>query len=153
MRKLIIIALISLGLTGCVRHAQYGNFIKNPLEINQDKIAVDSVNQLSTVYPPAKTQFVFTQNTTDNFGISFLNGLRKKGYSVREVKTDNKSIQNSVTKNSANSPEIPVSYIFDQFQGENFYRITIVIGEKSISRLYTKNNSSVIPAGYWVMKE
>ncbi|MCS6730427.1 conjugal transfer protein TrbH, partial [Proteus mirabilis] len=118
-----------------------------------NKIAVDSVSQLIKVHPPAKTQLIISQKTTDNFGSSFVNELRKRGYSITETYIENKKINNEKKNTTKNNTGIPISYILDKFSDANYYRVTINIGNQSISRLYENNNNTVIPAGYWVMKE
>ncbi|HGF5205955.1 TPA: hypothetical protein ACF35C_004109, partial [Vibrio parahaemolyticus] len=48
---------------------------------------------------------------------------------------------------------LPLYYVFDQFSDSNMYRVTIMLGDKSITRPYAQENGSVVPVGYWVRKE
>ena len=73
MRKIIIAALFALTLAGCATTGQYGNFV--PAAANQQQIATDAVQQLATLYPPAKTRFELHQATPDAFGLALVNTL------------------------------------------------------------------------------
>jgi hypothetical protein len=46
-----------------------------------------------------------------------------------------------------------MSYVFDHPASLDLYRVTLVIGEKSLSRVYLTKDGTVAPAGSWVRKE
>ena len=130
MRKLIIAALFALTLAGCATTGQYGNFV--PAAANQQQIATDAVQQLATLYPPAKTRFELHQATPDAFGLALVNTLRAP----------------------AGAPAaLPLRYVLDQAGTTNLYRLTLLVGNQSITRPYLEENGSFVPAGYWARKE
>ena len=141
-------------LGGCARQ-HYGNF--SGLTSDQNSIIADSaVSRLSTLYPPALTKIVLKNDAKDSFGQPFINKLRDRGYSIQEFTEKNSIKNNNVTPsdNSKPSSSIDLSYIVDNLGFENYYRVTINIGQQSISRGFIADNSGKIsPAGAWVRKE
>lgn len=147
MRKLIIAALFVLTLAGCATTGQYGNFV--PAAANQQQIATDAVQQLATLYPPAKTRFELYQATPDAFGLALINSLRERGYALLEFKADKAQVS-AVTAPAA----LPLRYVLDQADATtNLYRLTLLVGNQSITRPYLEENGSFVPAGYWARKE
>lgn len=142
MRKIAIIALITLILEGCAHNAPLGNFANNPAAIDQ-VIADDTVKQIVALYPPAKTSFELKQPTSDAFGIGLVSGLRKQGFALMESHHD-----------EATFSALPLRYVLDKTGGEtSLYRLTVMVGDQSITRPYREQNSTVVPAGYWAHKE
>jgi hypothetical protein len=142
MRELAIIAFITLILEGCAHNASFGNFANNPAAIDQI-IADDAVKQIVTLYPPAKTSFELKQPSSDAFGIGLVSGLRKQGFALTEFHHDEATIS-----------ALPLRYVLDKTGGETrLYRLTVMVGDQSITRPYRERNSTVVPAGYWVHKE
>jgi hypothetical protein len=142
MRKITVIALITLILEGCAHNAPLGNFANNPAAIDQI-IADDAVKQIVALYPPAKTSFELDQPTSDAFGNSLVSGLRKQGFALMESHHDKAAIS-----------ALPLRYVLDKTGGEtNLYRLTVMVGDQSITRPYREQNSTVVPAGYWAHKE
>jgi hypothetical protein len=142
MRKITVIALITLILEGCVHNAPLGNFANNPAAIDQI-IADDAVKQIVALYPPAKTSFELKQPTSDAFGNGLVSGLRKQGFALMESRHDEATIS-----------ALPLRYVLDKTGGETrLYRLTVMVGDQSITRPYREQNSTVVPAGYWAHKE
>lgn len=142
MRKIAIIAFIPIILEGCAHNAPLGNFANNPTAIDQI-IADDAVKQIVALYPPAKTSFELKQPTPDAFGNSLVSGLRKQGFALIEAHHDEETIS-----------ALPLRYVLDKTSGEtSLYRLTVMVGDQSITRPYREQNSTVVPAGYWAHKE
>lgn len=142
MRNIAIIALIPLILGGCAHYASLGNFANNPAAIDRI-IAEDAVKQIVALYPPAKTSFELKQPTQDAFGSGLVSGLRKQGFALMEAHHDEATIS-----------ALPLRYVLDKTGGEtSLYRLTVMVGDQSITRPYREQNSTVVPAGYWAHKE
>lgn len=151
MRKLIITALFAMTLAGCATSSQYGNFI--PAAANQQQIATDAVKQLTTLYPPAKTRFELHQATPDAFGMALVSTLRDRGYALLEFNPAEQA-QASVAQAPAGTPSaLPLRYVLDQAGTTNLYRLTLLVGNQSITRPYLEESGSFVPAGYWARKE
>jgi hypothetical protein len=137
----VIIALIVMQLTGCAT-TQVGNYAETSITANQ-VMAKDTVKELTVLYPPAKTRLQITQPIKDAYGIALIQALRAKGYSVvesTELKKDN---------NLANQ----FSYVVDSPIKNTLYRVTVGLGNQSISRAYASNNGVLMAAGNWARKE
>lgn len=170
MPQFPLLALLLIGLTGCVATSPYGNFIENTTAANDMKIADDVVKKLVTLYPPASTRFDLQQATPDFFGTTLVESMRAKGYAVLEFKPEPKigtnigsidsmdSAGQAVTPASApaasSSSGLPLSYLMDQAKGSDLYRVSLVINhEQSLNRAYQLQDGTITPAGYWVRKE
>lgn len=149
MRKIIISALFMLTLAGCASTGQYGNFV--PDAANQQQLATDAVQQLAKLYPPAQTRFELHQATPDAFGMALTSSLRERGYALLEFNPADKA-QVSPAPASA-STSMPLRYVLDQAGTTNLYRLTLLVGNQSITRPYLAENGTFVPAGYWARKE
>jgi len=139
MHKLIIAALFALALGGCATTGQYGNFVP-PTAADQQQLAREAVQQLAALYPPAKTRLALQQATPDAFGQALVLTLRERGYALLEF---------SQTSTPA-SESLPLRYVLDQ--AGDLYRLTLLIGNQSITRPYLVQDGSFAPAGYWVRR-
>ncbi len=147
MRQLTLPALLVMALAGCASTAPYGNFATHPPAGLEQKIAVDTVKQLVALYPPARTRFTLEQPTPDAYGSALVEALRAKGYALVEVKA---SPQEAAP---ATGPGLSLHYVLDAVASPNLYRVTVMVGQKSLSRAYLAQNNRVAPAGAWVRKE
>lgn len=147
MFKIFGIIMFSLLMNGCATHSEYGNFIAKNENINQEKIAEDTIKQIVKLYPPAKTQFEIKQITPDFFGGFLVNGLRNRGYALQEFALEDKG----ETKRASNG--LPLYYILDKFSGTNMYRVTVIIGNQSLTRPYSQEADGLMPLGSWIRKE
>ena len=119
-------------------------------------MADSAVSRLSTLYPPALTKINFNNDAKDSFGQLFVKKLRDRGYSIQEYTDKNSVKNNDVTPsdNSKTSGSIDLTYIVDSLGFDNYYRVTINIGQQSISRGFVADNlGKISPAGAWVRKE
>ncbi|MFC5460737.1 conjugal transfer protein TrbH [Massilia niabensis] len=144
----IALVLLLASLAGCAgpKAAANGNFAKASPAVDK-KVADDAVKKLAGLYPPAITRFDLQQVAADSFGTSLVATLRAQGYALLEPKSASKS--GADLKNGNRT----LSYVFDQPSGTELYRITLTIGDQSLSRVYLAKDGSVAPAGYWVRKE
>jgi len=141
MRKLLGLAplmFLLAGLAGCASIEPYGNFLgaNAPATLNE-RLATDTVKQLTVLYPPASTRFDLGQPTPDTYGSALVESLRIKGYAILEFEPDEAA--------QADNPDNPNS--------TNLYRVTVMVGSQSLSRAYVAQNDTVAPAGAWVRKE
>jgi len=151
MRKIIIAALFALTLAGCATTSQYGNFV--PTAVNQQQIATDAVQQLATLYPPAKTRFELHQATPDAFGLALVNTLRERGYALLEFSPTDQAKASATPAPAGEPAALPLRYVLDQAGTTNLYRLTLLVGNQSLTRPYLEENGSFVPAGYWARKE
>ena len=70
-----------------------------------------------------------------------------KGYALVEVKA---SPQEAAPPTA---PGLSLHYVLDAVASPNLYRVTVMVGQKSLSRAYLAQNNRVAPAGAWVRKE
>jgi len=133
-----VLVVIVLLMTGCaVKTAQNFNFAPKLTQVEQQQIASDTVKKLTELYLPAKNRLSFLV-PEDSFGISLVHDLREQGYEVQEQ-----------TLNSPNEPSgLQVRYILDQVG--DLYRVTVMIGDDSLSRPYSEQNGVLTAAGCWV---
>ena len=147
MHQFALAALLAMALAGCASTAPYGNFATHPPAGLEERIAADTVKQLVALYPPARTRFHLGQPTPDAYGSALVEALRAKGYALVEVKT---SPQETAP---ATAPGLSLHYVLDAVASPNLYRVTVMVGQKSLSRAYLAQNNRVAPAGAWVRKE
>ena len=156
MRHAACILLCVLGLAGCATPpAPYGNFIGQAPAAYDRTIAEDSVRQLAAVYPPAATRFEVRQATSDAFGRLLMATLRAKGYAVRESGASpiaqGTAARGETGATAATGPAVPLQYVLDRPAG--LVRVTLMIGDQSLTRAYLAQNEALRPAGAWVRKE
>lgn len=154
MRKIVSLALLALalGLGGCATTSQYGNFVQSAA-LDQQKLATDAVQQLAMLYAPARTRLELQQPTPDPFGQALVKSLRDKGYALLEYAPASAASQASAPATTAASGGLPLRYVLDQAGDSNLYRLTLMVGNQSITRPYLAQNGMFAPAGYWVRKE
>jgi hypothetical protein len=92
MRKLLghaPLLFLLAGLAGCASTEPYGNFLgaNAPAALNE-RLAADTVKQLTVLYPPASTRFDLGQPTPDAYGSALVESLRIKGYAILEFEPD-----------------------------------------------------------------
>ncbi|WP_442764043.1 conjugal transfer protein TrbH [Malikia spinosa] len=162
MRKIASLALLALALGGCATTSQspYGNFVQSAA-LDPQKLAADAVQQLATLYVPARTRLELQQPTPDAFGQALVKTLRDKGYALLEFVPAGAPAQTSASASSPPSPAetpavpggLPLRYVLDQAGDSNLYRLTLMVGSQSITRAYLGQNGVFAPAGSWVRKE
>jgi hypothetical protein len=156
MRHAACVLLCAVGLAGCASApSPYGNFIREAPEGVGRTVAEDVVRQLTVVYPPANTRFDLQQPTPDPFGTLLMQSLRAKGYAVQEgaaAPVAQGRTAGGEGGMAAGAPAIlPLRYVFDR--AADLYRVTLLVGDQSLTRAYLAQNGAVHPAGAWVRKE
>lgn len=147
----IFASLLLAGLMGCAAQQAntYGNFLdKAPPEFQQPLVEA-AVKQLARWYPPGRTRFDLQQATPDAFGQALLVALRAQGYALQEF--------HSRPATAPDTPSVPagqpLAYLLDQAAGPDLYRLTLVVGKQTLSRVYVAQQGRLQPAGAWVRKE
>ena len=152
MRKITFIVLFLVGLSGCATtQSRYGNFLPPTSAAYNKTMAEDAVKQLLILYLPASTRFDLQQTTPDTFGITLVELMRAKGYALMET---NPELPVQLNNEATNSPTgLSLRYILDQVDSLNLYRVTLLVGNQSMTRAYLVQDSTVHPAGLWSRKE
>ena len=152
MSKITFIVLLLVGLSGCVTtQSKYGNFLPPTSAAYNKTMAEDAVKQLLILYPPASTRFDLQQTTPDTFGITLVESMRAKGYALMEIKPELPAQRNSEAQNPPTG--LSLRYVLDQVNSLNLYRVTLLVGNQSMTRAYLVQDSTVHPAGLWSRKE
>jgi hypothetical protein len=157
MRHALSALLCTVGLAGCATAPPpYGNFIREAPEGYGRTVAEDAVRQLTVVYPPANTRFDLPQQPIpDPFGTWLMQSLRAKGYAVQEGAAPPGAPSRTAPGEggmAAGAPAVlPLRYVFDR--AADLYRVTLLVGDQSLTRAYLAQNGAVHPAGAWVRKE
>lgn len=134
--------------------AVYGNFIKSPIAANDKILAGDAAKQLVALYPPALTRFDLQQVASDPFGYYLIDQLRGQGYALREHFSAGMPIQKAnLSATSAATGRLRLGYVIDLAGAPNLYRVTLLVGDQSLTRAYLAQDGSVFPAGAWMRKE
>ncbi|WP_036254229.1 conjugal transfer protein TrbH [Methylobacter sp. BBA5.1] len=141
------LAVLTIILTGCAT-SPYGNYL-NSTSVDQQKLAREAVQQLATLWPPAKTRLELKQATPDAFGVALTKGLREHGYAVMEF-----SPKQTAPSHTPDAHVLPLYYVLDQVKSgtSKLYQLTLLVGTESITRPYLEQNGTVVP-GYWTHKE
>jgi hypothetical protein len=151
MRAFIVPVLLLAGLTGCATTstapAGYGSFVTSTSPANDKVVVDDVVKRLVTAYPPASTRLNLRQSATDPFGLVLVASMRTKGYALGEYQ----AAATAPTRASADA--YTFAYVFDQPAGTGLYRVTLLINNQALSRVYETKDGTIVPAGYWARKE
>ena len=160
-QRLALMLWIGLGLAGCVGPAPYGYLVNeavpSPLLV---RLAQETVTRMADLYPPAHTRLTLTHPATDPYGLALIKALRQKGYGVLEARVTTRttfttredrpaSIEPVVNRDEG----IPLRYVVDGPFEPRLYRLTVFIGNQSLSRVYRLDDQMLAQAGAWVRKE
>jgi Conjugal transfer protein TrbH. len=157
MRKylfpLAFIALLALAIfSGCGNPpGKYGNFAQTQsVELVEDAVVV-----LKTHYPPATTRLNLIQYVNDAFGAALVETLRRDGYAIAEYVPP--------ARRDKYSPSAPkpagfyFGYVVDHLPDEGGLRLSLLVGEESLSRLYlvtgTPEEPRHSPLGDWARRQ
>lgn len=156
MRKIVLAVAFAVALAGCTT-SPYGNFLKDTAaQVDQTKLAGEAVKQLVTLWPPAKTQFELQQATPDVFGAELTKGLRERGYALLEYHPEAAKAKAKIAATgtpASATTTLPLFYVLDKAGDANLYRLTLKVGNQTITRPYLEQDGALVPAGYWVRKE
>ncbi|KTC71805.1 conjugal transfer protein TrbH [Legionella birminghamensis] len=136
MKPFLLLLCISC-LASCTS-LRYGNFTQLPPH-GVERMARDTALELSHVYPPAKNRLCLSQSIADPFGLQLIEGLRQKGFAVMEKTTS--------------SREANFSYVVDAPIASHLYRVSVFVGERSLSRAYRLYHGELVPVSGWTVQE
>ena len=148
--------LCAVALAGCAAApSPYGDFAREAPAGYDRTVVEDAVRQLTAVYPPAHTRFDLQQPAPDPFGTVLMQALRAKGYAVQEAGSSPAAPNKTARGDGATAPGapavFPLRYVFDQ--AADLYRVTLLVGDQSLTRAYLAQQGAMYPAGAWVRKE
>ncbi len=143
--KQVFAALLALVISGCATmgNGNYGSFLPEDQKAVEVRIAQDAMDQLIKLYLPAKSRFNLKHEAKGPFGVTLVTTMRKEGYAVEEYTGQEKNETDGLS----------LRYVLDVAGAPDFYRLTMMVGDQSISRPYMRQGSDVVPAGYWARKE
>ena len=157
-RRLALVLWVGLLLAGCVSPAPYGYLVKGTVPPQMpERLAQDTVTRMEDLYPPAHTRLALTHPATDPYGVALIQALRRKGYGVMESRVTTRRTPS--TRDDRPAPVvhteagIPFRYVVDGPFEPRLYRITVFIGNQSLSRVYRMDEQMLAQAGAWVRKE
>lgn len=152
-------AALLICLAGCGSNASkpdsgYGRFITGATAAYESQMADDSVRQLVSLYPPASTRLTMDQEAPDQFGTRLIEQLRAQGYALQEAVQPPAAPQsNRPSALPEESGAASLNYVLDTVSSPNLYRVTLKVGNQTISRAYLARSNVIHPAGAWARKE
>lgn len=161
MQRLALVLWVGLLFAGCVSPAPYGyavnGTVPSPL---LERLAQETVTRMEDLYSPAHTRLALTHPATDPYGLALIEALRQKGYGVRESRvTTRTTLSIRADRQTPDEPVmnqdegIPLRYVVDGPFEPSLYRLTVFIGNQSLSRVYRLDDQMLAQAGAWVRKE
>ncbi len=161
MRRLSVVLGVGLLLAGCVSPSPYGYLVKGTVPPQMpERLAQDTVTRMEDLYPPAHTRLALTHPATDAYGVALIETLRRKGYALMEHRVNTRTAISTrddmpVAVQPVVSHEVgmPFGYVVDGPFEPGLYRVTVLIGNQSLSRVYRMDQQVIAQAGAWVRKE
>jgi hypothetical protein len=160
-QRLALLLWVGLLLAGCVSPAPYGYMVNGTVPSPLlERLAEDTVTRMADLYPPAHTRLALTHPATDAYGAALIEVLRQKGYGVLEARVTTRTTPS--TRDDRPTPVepvvnhdegIPLRYVVDGPFESRLYRLTVFIGNQSLSRVYRLDEQMLAQAGAWVRKE
>ena len=159
--RLNLMLSVGLVLAGCVSPAPYGYLVKDAVPPPLlERLAQDTVTRMEDLYPPAHTRLAVTHPATDPYGRALIETLRQKGYGVIESRVNTRTTLTTREDRPASiepvvntEAGIPFRYVVDGPFEPHLYRLTVFIGNHSLSRVYRLDDQVLAQAGAWVRKE
>ena len=154
MKRIIVLLsiLAVVMLSGCATRIKQGDYTGDPT-LKANLLAEDACKGMVAVYPPASTKLSLKSEVRDDFGAALVEKLRASGFAVLEPTSAVRRKAEEIM-----TPEVEqgllFSYVLDNVPEEQLMRLTLFVGESSLSRAYrSMAGGSVAPAGAWVRKE
>jgi hypothetical protein len=146
----VVLGMLAMALvSGCKQPGVYGNFA----EADSVELVRDSVNALSTNFPPAKTRLALMQETEDAFGVDLVEALRTSGYAVAEYADPEGS--DKYLPGVTEPDGLAFAYVLDDFDDE--LRVVLHVGDMALSRMYRVQDAGAafeyIPLGFWTFRQ
>jgi type IV secretion system protein TrbH len=148
---------MAAGIAGCATQPT-ANKQMHALEMQVGQaVAIDGINTMTLLYPPAQTRLVLSNPVTNEFGSALVAGLREHGYAVMEPEVAQKT-RSSRTKATgvavpASSSGIPFSYRVSQVDPTGLYEVVLDVGSNKLARMYVLSEKRINPVGEWTRKE
>ena len=148
MNSLLVTLILVSGLSGCI--TMPSDHFTTPVSVELgNSLATDTMKRLEALYPPAHTTFNISQpvSETDSFGTSLVFQMREKGYAVQF---------NNTKEPAAVMAGLSTYYTIDKPASNGYaglYRVQLVVGKATLTRAYSDENNSAIPAGAWAKME
>ncbi|QIQ22517.1 hypothetical protein [Zophobihabitans entericus] len=151
MKKLFLILLMSIVLSGCVSSAKYGNFSAETLS-NEVNIAFadNAFAQLSALYAPGKTRFNLTHQFSDLFGSHLSDQLQKAGYALSVPVADKDKTPEKAPEFNADTHSL--AYVIDETDA-NIYRVTLFVDGLPITKGFLIQDGKVVSLGFWTKQD
>lgn len=155
LHTLIFTFLVPLALaasSGCTKTAdKYGNFAN----AESVELVQDAINALVVNYPPAKTRLGLVQEVGDPFGVSLVETMRSSGYAVAEYSGP---FRGDKYLPAVPKPDgLPFAYLLDHPGKGDELRLSLHIGDESLSRMYLVQQSGgelrYVPHGLWTRRQ
>lgn len=161
MHRLTLVLWVGCLLVGCVGPAPYGYLVQEAVPPQMlERLAQDTVTRMEALYQPAHTRLAVTHPATDPYGRALIETLRQKGYGVLESRVTTRTTpstradMHTPIESVVNQDEgLPLRYVVDGPFEPHLYRLTVFIGNQSLSRVYRLDQSVIAQAGAWVRKE
>ena len=156
MRSLMIFVfalfLMVLTASGCGKQAdRFGNFAN----VQSVGLVEDSVAVLKLAHPPAKTRLNLMQFVNDAFGAALVETLRRDGYAIAEYSQPAR--EDKLQPMLARANGLDFAYIIDHLPDDSGMRVTLFVGEESLSRAYAVGGSpeepTYSPLGDWARRK
>ena len=151
MARLLLMLALALSLAGCAAKGPYGNFA-GALPMDDHRMADDTAQQLTALFPPASTRLKLDQPASDAYGSALVEKLRKAGYAIAVRHEIPPIVGQSALKAWQAVPGTELHYVVDQLGAGN-YRVSVQVGGQTLSRMYLAENNRLAAAGYWARKE
>jgi hypothetical protein len=175
MRHLALLLCLVLAfiVAGCASLQETRQQNRNRLA--DERIALDTTNQLAQLYPPAKTRFTLIVTEPREFGEVLAAKLRAKGYGVSETVKAKRVLfadtfagfqQKPGGQSDEGQPQgmeataapaaagqgMELSYILDTPEHGTLHTITLKLGDAYLSRAYLPTAKGVAAAGAWTYR-
>lgn len=156
MIRFISCALLLGCLAGCAATGSksLGNFSDAAAPVQQ-QLAQAAAKQLIALYPPGQTRFELQQPMSDAFGQPLAAALRASGYALQDFNAQAAAPEAAGTPAVSAAPAagLPLGYVLDEAAGPGLYRIGLLVGNQTLTRVYQAHEGQLVPAGAWVRKE
>ena len=145
----ILLIAVALLVGGCATGPSPRGFYANTLTpTHTAKLAEDAAKQMTVLYPPASTYLSLKQPLQDPFGVALIGLLRGKGYALAEVPTARTQQARAAVLATAGAD---FGSVVDMV-GVDKCRVTLTVGNETISRIYLVSNNGLSAIGYWVRR-
>ena len=149
-RRCLVFVMATVFLSvGCATQGQRGFYTKALSPTQSAEMAEDTAMEMVALYPPASTYLALKQPTADPFGTALVGQLRNKGFALAEATTTSKNQAKAAVMTAVGAD---FGYVVDRLGADNSYRVTVTVGNETLSRAYLASNDRLSATGYWVRR-